>query len=131
MDDVELVTTTVYVKERQTSSNMDYVATDGVIIQERRDTVSSTVESQVQEEANATVRHLLDNDGSQLCDEEQDKSQKDKTRKEDAIKSGKLGYNKFMLEDVWKVGCVRLKKANLKKVCNDARDWFKRHQRIN
>jgi len=52
------------------------------------------------------VRYILDDDGSRLYDDEPDKSLKDETRKEDAMKSDKLGCNIFMLEDVWKVGCV-------------------------
>ena len=47
------------------------------------------------------------------------------------MKSEKLGYNKFMLEDVWKAGCERLKKADLKKVRNDARERINRRQRVN
>ena len=77
------------------------------------------------------VRHLFDDDGSRVCDDEPDESPKYDTRKEDAMKSEKLGYNKFMLWDVWKAGCVRLKKANLKKVRNDAIDWIKQCQHVN
>ena len=131
LDDVELVTKTVNSEEKHSSSKEDYVVTNGVIAQETRDSVSSTVESQLQAEANEVVQYLLDDDGSRVCDDEPDKSPKDETRKEDAMKSEKLGYNKFMLEDVWKAGCERLKKADLKKVRNDARERINRRQRVN
>jgi len=66
-----------------------------------------------------------------VCDDEPDEAPKDETQKDDAKTSEKLGYNKFMLEDVWKVRCVRLRKANLNKLRKDARERIQRRRRIN
>jgi len=71
-----------------------------------------------------TVATLLNDDGICLYYGEPDESPKEENRKEDAKQLKKVGYNQFMLEDVWKVECIPLKKANLKKVRKDA------HERI-
>ena len=55
----------------------------------------------------------------------------DDSRKGDNAISKKLGYNRFMVENVWKIGRERLEKANVKKVRLDAQKRQKRKRDIN
>ena len=56
---------------------------------------------------------LLDDDATRMTNDRLEQPVKDKKVKEDDAVSNKLGYNRFMVEDVWNVGSARLEKDNI------------------
>jgi len=110
-----------------------------LIASERRDAINSTSEAQLDMDSNSPVLHLLNDDTSRLIAENNEndiennvvEDEIEDSRKEDDKHSKQLGYNKYMLKDVYSAGCHRLLKANLKKARRDAKARVERRQRLN
>ena len=67
------------------------------------------------------LHSLLDDDGRRAGDK----------KKDDDKLSNKLGYSRFMIEDVWTIGTKRLLKAKLKETRRGAKIRSDRKARIN
>ena len=112
--DIELTTSEAEVESTTVGASLDTVE-----------------EERLDAESDQAINAVLDDDANRCAVETIDEPVVDDTRKGDDSISKKLGYNRFMIEDVWKVGRERLKKANVKKVRNDARKRQLRKREIN
>ena len=69
--------------------------------------------------------------GWAAVDIELDEPEESDKKKDDDKISNKLGYSRFMIEDVWAIGTKRLLKANLKETRRGAKVRSDRKARIN
>ena len=72
------------------------------------------------------LHSLLDDDERRAVDVELDEPEESDKKKDDDKISNKLGYSRFMIEDVWAIGTKRLLKANLKETRRGAKIRFDR-----
>lgn len=78
---------------------------------EARDAFDDSTTTVLWKEQAAHDKALLDHDATRMTNDRLDESATgDKKLKEGVTISKKLGYNRFMVEDMWKVGSARLHK---------------------
>lgn len=124
MDDVALI------KEKNDDHD-DVAVTKELDEREKRDDVGAKETTTLEKEIENLEASLLDDDGNRCTDDTMEEPKKDDTRKDDDKISKQLGYNRFMIDDVWKVGKERLEKANIKKEREDARARLQRKRDTN
>lgn len=125
MEDVAVITD-------KKNDHDDTVTTKELKDRDKHDTLDLKQAKTLEEEIEQIEAALLDDDGNWCTDdtlEEPDKE--DSSRKADDKISKKLGYNRFLVEDVWKVGTDRLQNANIKKEREDARARLQRKRDTN
>ena len=100
---------------------------------EKRDELSSAEIARLDDEEAKVMFQMLDDDRQRNVNNSIDTpvSVSDDTRKDDDKRSKAFGFNRYMIEDIWKIGSDRILKANYKRVRNDAPERKERKQRLN
>jgi len=97
----------------------------------KRDELSSSETSRLDDKETKVMSQKLDDDRQRNVNDSIDTPVSDETRKDDDKRSKALEFNRYMIEDIWKIGSDRILKANYKKVRNDARERVERKHRLN
>lgn len=127
MDDIELALNRTESEEAELI--MEPIANPSVL--EDRDEVEPVVNEEMEKSKEKRMEELMDDDANRTMVPDVDEPEKTETRKDDEKISNKLGYNRFMRDDVWKVGKKRLEHANVKDARISARVRADRKSRIN
>lgn len=92
-----------------------------------RDTIAVGSEDGVSEEDLSRVERVLDDDAQRSTPAPVDEGEVDETT---AATSKRLGYNRFMIEDVWRVGATMLSEDDVLKQRSDAYDRRQRKKSV-
>ena len=110
-DDIELALNNDV--EDETAASIAEVAAELGIVEEAP-AATSGISNKAQRAKDRLREALMDDDANRTIEPELDEPEKTETRKDDDKISTKLGYNRFMRDNIWCMGEKRLTKANVK-----------------